>query len=96
MVVKIFILHLRTGSNLRVGLGKRLQTSFYLNLNTETSPYTFLVPLTGNGDITYQEQTELQTKFNVGFSNEWKYQFSDPSANKVGSALYAEASHIFG
>src|SRR5256885_5322119 len=35
-----------------VGLGKRLQTSFYLNLNAETSPETVFNPITdSSGNI---------------------------------------------
>lgn len=74
-----------------VGLGKKLQTSFYLNLNAETSPEIVYNPIIdSNGNTVFQKQNILRTKFNVGFSNEWKYQLSDPSANKIGSALYAE------
>src|SRR6476660_6120942 len=73
-----------------IGLGKKLQTSFYLNLNAETLPITVYNPVTDeNGNVVFEQQRFLETKFNVGFSNEWKYQLSDPSANKIGSALYA-------
>ena len=74
-----------------IGLGKKLQTSLYLNLSAETLPTTVYNPVTNeNGNIIFEQQDILETKFNAGFSNEWKYQLSDPSANKIGSALYAE------
>jgi len=59
---------------LELGLGKNLQTAFYLNLKTKSFSVI-------NG---IEKTTE------TGFSNEWKYKMSDPVANKVGSALYAE------
>lgn len=61
-----------------VGLGGNLQTAFYLNLTNTTS-------LQGNGAGAF-----LENEFEFGFSNEWKYQLSDPVANAVGCALYAE------
>jgi hypothetical protein len=74
-----------------IGLGKRLQTSIYLNLNAETLPVDVYSPVTdGSGNVIFEKQSILETHFNVGFSNEWKYQLSDPVANKLGSALYAE------
>ncbi|MEO5675528.1 MAG: hypothetical protein ABIQ74_12875 [Chitinophagales bacterium] len=76
-----------------IGLGKKLQTSFYLNLNAETFPQTIYNPVTdSSGSIIFQQQSVLHTKFNAGFSNEWKYQLSDPVVNKIGSALYGEIS----
>jgi hypothetical protein len=58
-----------------MGLGKNLQTSFYFNR--------------------YQERVSsgasgTETENEIGFSNEWKCKMSDPVANKIGSALYAE------
>jgi len=76
-----------------IGLSKRLQTSFYLNLDAETSPHTTLNPIIDeSGELILEPVTQLKTNFNIGFSNEWKYQISDPSANKIGSALYGEIS----
>ncbi len=61
-----------------VGLVGKLQTAFYLNLTNTTS-------LQGNGAAAFLEN---ETEF--GFSNEWKFQMSDPVADAFGSALYAE------
>ncbi len=62
---------------LEFGLGKNLQTSFYFNrFQTRFSEGS-------NGTTTSNE---------IGFSNEWKLKLSDPTANKIGSALYAEAT----
>jgi hypothetical protein len=58
-----------------IGLGKNLQTSFYLNRFQERAS-------------TGSEGTEVEAE--LGFSNEWKWKLSDPVANKIGSALYAE------
>ena len=59
------------------GLGKNLQTAFYFNrFQTRFSE-------ANNGTITSNE---------IGFSNEWKLKLSDPVANKIGAALYAEAT----
>src|SRR6185369_5798181 len=60
---------------LELGLGKKVQTAFYLNLNSEKI---------GVGDSLIIGKTE------AGFSNEWKFKLTDPVANNVGSALYAE------
>lgn len=57
------------------GLGKNWQTSFYFNR------YQKRYSTTNEGTTVSNE---------VGFSNEWKVKLSDPSANKVGLALYGE------
>ena len=62
---------------LEFGLGKNLQTAFYFNR------YQKRFSETNNGTVTSNE---------IGFSNEWKFKLSDPTANKIGSALYFEAS----
>ena len=62
---------------LELGLGHNVQTSFYLNFKTEAA----YVP--GADGIVKNH--------GIGFSNEWKFKLSDPVANKVGTALYAEA-----
>lgn len=61
-----------------IGLGKNLQTSFYLNLTTKTQ--------------TLNENTGkvLSTENEIGFSNEWKLKLLDPVANPIGLALYGE------
>lgn len=76
-----------------IGLGKRLQTSFYLNLDATSSTHHFLsASLDPNGEVVWMDMTDIKTQFNLGFSNEWKYQLSDPFTNKIGSALYGEIS----
>src|SRR3954462_10170017 len=59
---------------LEVGLSKKLQTAFYFNRYQTMSS---------------NSAGELETKNEIGFSNEWKYQLSKPSA-KFGIALYGE------
>ena len=59
-----------------LGLGKNLQTSLYLNFNNK---------------IKLDESTgEIVKESSVGFSSELKWKLSDPSLNKIGSALYFE------
>jgi hypothetical protein len=60
---------------LEFGLGKNVQTAFYFNRFQQRVS-------TGTAG------TEVSNE--VGFSNEWKFKLSDPVANKIGSALYAE------
>src|SRR5207247_10348198 len=59
------------------GVSDRLQGSLYLNLGSES----VLDPATG---------TLLTRSGARGLSNEWKLKFSDPAADPVGFALYAE------
>jgi hypothetical protein len=61
-----------------IGLGKNLQTAFYLNLSTLTSTATAL------------GIKSLDTKNEISFSNEWKYKLLDPVADPIGLALYGE------
>src|SRR5205085_8844705 len=35
-------------------------------------------------------QNQIIQENEIGFSNEWKWKLSDPSQNKIGSALYGE------
>jgi len=60
-----------------VGLGSNLQMSFYLNSKQKA----FYDDITGE---IVMDPTE------ISFSNEWKYKFSDPVANKIGFAGYGE------
>ena len=60
-----------------VGLGSNLQTSFYLNSKQKA----FYDDVTGE---IVMDATEISV------SNEWKYKFSDPVANKIGFAGYLE------
>lgn len=60
-----------------IGLGKNLQTAFYLNTKQVAS--------------LDKDLNEIIVKpFEIGFSNEWKYQISKPVADKIGSAVYLE------
>lgn len=61
---------------LEFGLGKNIQTAFYFNR------YQQRFSTGANGTETSNE---------TGFSNEWKFKLSDPTANRIGSALYFEA-----
>ena len=58
------------------GLGKNLMTAFYFNSFQDRVS-------TGNNGT--------ETSHQIGFSNEWKLKLSDPTVNKIGSALYFEA-----
>jgi len=60
-----------------VGLGSNLQTSFYLNSKQKA----------GFDNITGEI---VMNPTEISISNEWKYKFSDPVANRVGFAGYAE------
>ncbi|MDP4263563.1 MAG: hypothetical protein Q8941_13635 [Bacteroidota bacterium] len=72
----IFGQHLDQRLELEFGLGKNVQTSFYFN--SELFHYA---------DTSSEA---LNQELKVSFSNEWKWKLSDPVANKIGSALYAE------
>lgn len=61
-----------------IGLGKSLQTSFYLNLTSKTQT------------VIENAAKALSTENEIGFSNEWKFKLLDPVADPVGLALYAE------
>jgi hypothetical protein len=61
-----------------VGLGKKLQTSFYLNYGYS------------KGIETDNGVQSLIDKTSYGFSNEWKLKLSDPVVDPIGSALYFE------
>lgn len=80
---------LRTGRNnyfarldnrteFEIGLGKNIQTAFYLNLTTKTKTVDNL------GVKSFDNENE------ISFSNEWKYKILDPVANPFGLALYGE------
>lgn len=61
-----------------IGIGKNTQTAFYLNIGHSATA----IP---NGS-----EPELEKETEFSFSNEWKHQFSNPVAQKLGSALYGE------
>lgn len=60
-----------------IGLGSNLQMSFYLNSKQKA----FFDNISGE---IVMDPTE------ISISNEWKYKFSDPVANKIGFAGYGE------
>ena len=61
-----------------VGLGSKLQTAFYLNYG-----YSKGIETAGNVDHLVAESA-------YSFANEWKLKLSDPTANRIGSAVYFE------
>lgn len=61
-----------------VGLGKNLQTAFYINYTSKSFEED------NSGIKTIQSENDFS------FSNEWKYKISDPVANPLGFALYGE------
>jgi hypothetical protein len=71
---------------LEVGLTDKLQTSIYLNSESKTfqSHYDTL------GGIPDTSFYALYSEHAFSFSSEWKLRLSDPVADRIGSALYAE------
>lgn len=61
-----------------VGLGGRLQTSFYLNYGYS------------KGIVTANNIQSIESNTSYSFSNEWKLKLTDPVINPIGSALYFE------
>lgn len=59
-----------------LGVGHKMQTSFYLNMTTE---------MFAPGDSVMLHESL------ISFSNEWKWKLTDPVANKIGTSLYLEA-----
>ncbi len=74
--------HLDSRYEMEFGLGKNIQTAFYLNT------YNFKYAMLDYTATSFPTQTEIETSF----SNEWKFKLSDPVANKLGSALYLEVT----
>jgi len=72
----VFGQHLDQRLEFEVGLGKKVQTSFYLN--SELFNYADT------------SSTNLNQELKISFSNEWKWKLSDPVANGVGFTLYEE------
>jgi hypothetical protein len=64
-----------------VGLTDRLQTSLYLNFQDVAEADTSVTPSVVRKEFSWE-----------GISSEWKYKMTDPVANVIGSALYAEFS----
>ncbi len=65
------------------GVAKNLQSAFYINAKSIAEEHREL-----NTDGS--EEVTIETEMEWSFSNEWKYKLSDPVANAIGSALYAE------
>jgi len=61
-----------------VGLGGKLQTSFYLNYGYS------------KGIVTSNNIQSLESNNSYSFANEWKLKLTDPVINPIGSALYFE------
>lgn len=72
----IFGQHLDQRLEFEFGLGKKVQTAFYLN--SELFHYAD------------SSSSNIEQELEISFSNEWKWKFSDPVANSVGAALYGE------
>ena len=72
----VFGQHLDQRLELEFGLGKNVQTSFYLN--SELFRYADTSSIS------------LEQEHKMSFSNEWKWKLTDPVANSIGSALYLE------
>jgi len=72
----LFGQHLDQRIEFEFGLGKKVQTAFYLNSEL------FNFADTAAADISQE--------LKISFSNEWKWKLSDPVANKIGFALYEE------
>jgi hypothetical protein len=72
----VFGQHLNQRIEFEVGLGKKVQTSFYLN--SELFNYADT------------SSTGLNQELKISFSNEWKWKLADPVANAIGFTLYEE------
>ena len=75
---KDFYLRYDHRTEFEIGLGRNLQTAFYLNATSKTQ--------TANEGGSKHFETENE----LSFSNEWKLKLLDPVANPVGLALYGE------
>lgn len=72
----VFGRHLDQRLEFEVGLGKKVQTSFYFN--SELFNYADT------------SSNALNQELKISFSNEWKWKLSDPVANAIGFAIYEE------
>ena len=72
----VFGQHLDQRLELEVGLGKKVQTSFYLNSELFNFADT--------------SSSDLQQEHKISFSSEWKWKLADPMANSIGFTLYEE------
>jgi hypothetical protein len=62
-----------------IGLTNKLMTAFYLNWKDVASQDNTTTPASIKKEFEFE-----------GISSEWKYKMTDPVANKIGSARYAE------
>ncbi|HMT28551.1 MAG TPA: hypothetical protein PKD91_04655 [Bacteroidia bacterium] len=65
------------------GVAKNLQAAFYLNMGNSSFEQRY-------EEVGEEDQVTIESEMEWSFSNEWKYKMSDPVANSIGSALYAE------
>ena len=72
----VFGQHLDQRLELETGLGKNVQTSFYLNSE--------------RFDFADTSSTNINSELKLSFSSEWKWKLSDPVANGIGFTLYEE------
>lgn len=70
-----------------IGVATNLQLAFYLNYSQKLyqERQWFIKDFAAN-----EMRGVLQNDFQVSFSNEWKYKFSDPVADPIGFAIYGE------
>ena len=73
-----YYLRLDHRTEFETGLGKNVQTSFYLNITSETNT------------VTNNSVKSLETGNTVSFSNEWKLKLTDAVADPLGIGLYGE------
>ncbi|NOU19676.1 MAG: hypothetical protein HOO91_19130 [Bacteroidales bacterium] len=73
-----FYARLDNRTEFEIGLGKSLQTAFYLNLTSKTKTVEDL------------GVKSISTENEISFSNEFKLKLMDPVANPFGLALYGE------
>ena len=69
-----------------MGLTDKLQTTFYFNATHKS----FAANIDSLGGIADTSTSGIFHESEFSVSSEWKWKLSDPSANKVGFALYAE------
>ncbi len=80
---------LKHRAEFEIGLGKHVQTAFYLNLGYSARQSATITSFDVESGVAIFSPY-IQKDFSMSFSNEWKWQMSDPVANAIGSALYGE------
>ncbi len=61
---------------LEFGLGRKVQTAFYFNAETN--------------HLLDSTSTAIEKEYSINISNEWKWKITDPVANAIGIGLYSE------